>query len=344
VKATYPLKEGLPPLELAEVPDLNLAVVMGNSALQVKGSVLGGHVNVTASSPRINTADVPLALPLKKPVEIMDLLATAELKGQEARLSNMSFQLFNGLAKAQAETTLGSGAQPFNGKMTIQGLQLGPALDAVGTDKVSASGSAAAALDVRGQGFSTQDLTSALAGTGRVAVRDGKIQGINVVREVAALLNVVGISPDNVNATLFSTIETDLAVQSGIITVQRFLMDSHDFQATGGGKVGFDHSLNLTLSLNLSRALSQKLVSSIPVVKAVLKEERLSLPLKITGTLQAPAYQLDSKVLTGKVQEQVKEKVKQKVEEAVEGLVQGTTKPEDLKQQGKELLKDLFGR
>lgn len=344
VKTTYPLKEGLPPLELAEVQDLNLAVVMGNSIVQVQGSILGGHANLTASSPRINTADLPLALPLKKPVEIMDLLATAELKGQEARLSNLSFQLFNGLAKAQAGTMLGSGAQPFNGKVTIQGLQLGPTLEALGTDKVSASGTAAAAFDIRGQGFSTQDLTSTLAGTGRVAVRDGKIQGINVVREVATLLNVVGISPDNVNATLFSTIETDLAVQSGIITVQRFLMDSHDFQATGGGKAGFDHSLNLQLNLNLSQALSQKLVSSVPVVKAVLKEGRLSLPLKITGTLEAPAYQLDSKVLTGKVQEQVEEKVKKKVEEAIEGLRQGTTKPEDLKQQGKELFKDLFGR
>jgi AsmA protein len=77
VKAAYPLKEGLPPLELAEIPDLNLAVVMGNSVVQVKGSVLGGHANLTASSARINTADLPVALPLKKPVEIMDLLATA---------------------------------------------------------------------------------------------------------------------------------------------------------------------------------------------------------------------------------------------------------------------------
>jgi len=44
--------------------------------------------------------------------------------------------------------------------------------------------------------------------------------------------------------------------------------------------------------------------------------------------------------LTGKVQEQVKKKV----EEAVGGLLKGTTKPEDLKREGQELLKGLFGR
>jgi AsmA protein len=46
------------------------------------------------------------------------------------------------------------------------------------------------------------------------------------------------------------------------------------------------------------------------------------------------------KGLTGKVQEQVQKKV----EEAVGGLLKGTTKPEDLKQQGQDLLKGLLRR
>jgi AsmA protein len=46
------------------------------------------------------------------------------------------------------------------------------------------------------------------------------------------------------------------------------------------------------------------------------------------------------KGLTGKVQEQVQKKV----EAAVGGLLKGTTKPEDLKQQGQDLLKELLGR
>jgi hypothetical protein len=36
--------------------------------------------------------------------------------------------------------------------------------------------------------------------------------------------------------------------------------------------------------------------------------------------------------------------VKKKVEEAVGGLLKGTTKPEDLKKEGQEFLKGLFGR
>jgi AsmA protein len=44
------------------------------------------------------------------------------------------------------------------------------------------------------------------------------------------------------------------------------------------------------------------------------------------------------KNLSGKIQEQVQKKV----EETIEGLLKGTTKPEDLKQQGRDLLKGLL--
>ena len=184
------------------------------------------------------------------------------------------------------------------------------------------------------------DLTKSLEGTSHVAVKDGKIEGVNLLQEAISMLKVAGISLDNAKATVFSTIETDLAIKQGIINVQHLLMDSHDFQATGGGTIGFDQTLNLTMHLNLSQDLSLKIAGASPVAKFAMKEGRLSLPLIITGTVQAPSYGLDSKALTGKIQEQVKAKVK----EALGDLLKGSTKPDDLKQKGQDLLKGLFGR
>lgn len=86
--------------------------------------------------------------------------------------------------------------------------------------------------------------------------------------------------------------------------------------------------------------MSRKLAGASPVVKIAMKDGRLSLPLTVTGTAEAPSYGVDVKGLTGKVQEQVKKKV----EEAVGDLLKGTTRPEDLKREGQELLKGLFGR
>ena len=94
------------------------------------------------------------------------------------------------------------------------------------------------------------------------------------------------------------------------------------------------------MKLNLSQALSQKLTGSSPAARLALAGGRLNVPLLITGTAQAPSYGLDSKALTGKVQEQVKEKVK----EAIGDLLKGSTKPEDLKRKGQDLLKGLLGQ
>ena len=340
VRAKYPPKEGTPPLELAEVPNLGLTVALGSSRVEVKGSVLGGLAKVTATSKLVNTADLPIVLPLKKPVEIKDLQAAAELKGQEARLTNLTLQLFGGFLRTQGTLGLGTPTPPFTGTVSLQGLQVGPALQAVGTDQVSVSGTANAELALSGRGFTHPDLVKALAGTGRMSVREGKIEGINLLQQAAMLLKVVGVSLDNVKATAFSTIESDLVIKQGQIGLQRVLIDSHDFQATGGGTIGLDQSLDMKLNLNLSQALSQKIAAGSPIAKVAMTNGRLSLPLVITGSTQAPSYGLDTKMFAGKVQEQVKEKVKG----AVGDLLKGSAKPEDLKKQGKDLLKGLFGR
>ncbi|MEY4704581.1 MAG: AsmA family [Nitrospirota bacterium] len=339
-KTKFPLPQGVQPLELADVTDLGLDVVLGNSVLNVKGTVVGGRANINLTSPTINTADVPLALSLKKPVDIKGLQIAVELKGQEARVNNLSFQLFGGHTKAQAGITLDPAAPPFSGKVIVQGLQLGPALDALGSDQVAISGTAGMDFTMGGRGFSLQDLTKALESVGHVAVRDGKIEGVNLIQEALSRLQVVGLSPDNVTATVFSTIETDLAVKAGIINVQRLLIDSHDFQATGEGIIGFDQTVNLKVKLNLSQALSQKIAGSSPAVRLALVGGRLSVPLLITGTVRAPLYGVDSKALAGKVQEQVQEKVK----EALGDLLKGSTKPDDLKRKGQDFLKGLLGR
>lgn len=327
-----PLKES------TDIDAINFQLALGKTDFSITGKTIGKNASLNISAPVINTADLPFAIPLQKPVDVKNLQIAAEVQNQDVLVQNVSFQLFGGQVTAQGKATSGFETLPFTGKATIQEIQLGPTLNALATTQVSISGTAGADLSVQGRGLSMPDLTKSLDGTGHVAVRDGKIEGVNLLQEAISILKVAGISLDNAKATAFSTIETDFAIKQGTIHVQRLLMDSHDFQATGGGTIGFDQTLNLIVNLNLSQDLSQKIARSSPAAKFAIKENRLSLPLVITGTAQAPSYGLDMKGLSGKVQEQVQKKV----EEAIDGLLKGTTKPEDLKQQGRDLLKGLL--
>jgi len=325
--------------ETTDIDSINFQLALGKTSFAITGHTAGRDATVNVSSPVINTANLPIVLPLQQPVEVTDLKLAAEVKGQDAILQNLSFHLFDGQVTTQGTVVSGSPNPPFKAKAAIEGLQLGPALAALATTQVTVSGTTGANLNLQGRGFTRSDLTKALQGTGHVAVKDGKIEGVNLLQEAISILKVAGISLDNPKATAFSIIETDLAISQGIVNVQRLLMDSHDFQATGGGTIGFDQTLNLLVNLDLSQDLSQKIASGSPIARLALKEGRLRLPLIIGGTTQAPSYGVDMKGLTGKVQEQVQKKV----EEAVGGLLRGTTKPEDLKQQGKDLLKGLLG-
>ena len=326
--------------ETMDIEAINFELGVGKTDFTITGNAAGNDANIYITSPVINTANLPVSLSLKEPIDIKNFQIAAEVRGQEAKLNMLSFQLFDGQVKGQGKLVAGSEAPPFKGGVTVQGVQLGPALNVVAETPISVSGTAGADLSVQGKGFSMPDLTKALEGTGHMAVKDGKIEGVNLLQEVVSALKVAGISLDNAKATAFSTIETDFAIRQGIINVQRLLMDSHDFQATGGGTIGFDQRLNLAVNLTLSQDLSQKIAAASPVLKLAVKDGRLSLPLAIAGTAQAPTYGVDLKGVTGRVHQQVQKKV----EEAVDGLLKGTKTPEDLKKEGQELLKGLFGR
>jgi AsmA protein len=339
-RAPYPPKDGTRPLELADVTDFGLAAVMGNSTADVQGTLTAGVAKASIVSKGLNTADLPIVLPLKNPVQLTGLHATAEVRSQEIRLNSLVFEIFNGSVKGEGSTEFGSVASPFHATLTAEGLQLRPLTNAAGFASPSVSGTAATTLTIGGRGTTKADLTKTLDGTGTIAVKDGKFEGLNLMREVASLLKVAGLSTEGVKATVFSTISSEFTVNQGLITVQRLLMDSHDFQATGKGTLGFDQSVHLRLNMNLSQSLSQRIAAASPIAKVALSGGRLSLPLIITGTVRTPSYGLDTKMFTGKVQDQARQKVK----ETLNDLLQGNSTPEDLRQQGKSLLKDVLGR
>jgi AsmA protein len=330
VDAKYPLPEGAPPLEAVTVRTLAMDLAFGGSVVHLKGGGAGGDLTLTATSSAINTTDVPVALPLKKPVEVKNLLVTAGLKGDRARLDNLLLSVFGGQVKASGALTVGTKPPPFAGRVALQDLHLGPALDAVGVDKVSISGTAATELDLHGRGFSLPELTRALEGTGHLVVRDGKIEGINVLNEVMALLKAAGVKQDVSNATVFSKIESNLSVKGGVVNVARLLIDAHDFLATGSGTIGFDQTLNMKATVSLSEQVSKSVGGRSAVGKVATTKGRFSVPIVITGSAQRPQFALDTAAVGAKVKEAVGE------------LLEGT--PEETLQKGKGLLRQFLGK
>ncbi|MEP6889007.1 MAG: AsmA family protein [Nitrospirales bacterium] len=335
-EADYPAKPNTPPLDAATVKVLRFAVILGNSTINVNGNILEGEARLMATSTTINTVDLPMILPLRKPVEVKDVKLSAGMKGQHAKVDNLSLNVFGGQLLSQAGLTLGSSSPLFDGKVNLQGVQLGPVVEAL-METLTVSGTANAQMTLQGRGFSKMELMSGLEGNGSFTVKDGTIEGVNLIQEAVRLLNVAGITLDATKATVFSTIEGRFGIKHGTINVERFLMDSHDFQATGGGAIELDQTLNLKTKLSLAEALSKQIVTAAPALRMTMTGNRMTVPMLITGTAKAPVYALDAKAFAGKIQEQVREQVRGVADDLLKG------KKPDL-EKGKEALKNLFGR
>lgn len=314
---------------------LEAMIPLGTDTVTVKGSYINGEAKLKLSAPAIETSALPLALPLRKSVNLTDLDVVAEVKNTEARLQNLSVNVFGGSIHGLGQASLGTQPLPFAAKLGLQGVQLGPAMDAVGTDKVSISGTTAAEVSAHGKGLSMPDLTQALDAAGHVIIKDGKIEGINILKEAMDVLTGIGVIENRGSTTLFSVAESDMQVHHGVVNIDRLKLLSQDFDATGKGTIGFNKVLNLKVTVNVSEALSKTVAGTSPVGKALLTRGRLSVPMIITGTTQAPAYALDKAALGAKAQEQLKGKLGEVLKE------KGADK---LIQEGEETLKKLFER
>jgi AsmA protein len=336
VEAETPYPSDQPLMNAITVKILRSAVGMGSSTIQVNGSMAGGEATVTATAPVLQTADLPVTLPLRKSVEAKDVKLVGSFKDRQVGLETMSLTIFGGRVSSHGQVTFGTEAPPFDGTLSMQGIQLGPLVDAL-SDKVTVSGTATSELLVKGRGFSQPQLTSALTGAGAFAVKDGKIDGINLLQEAVGLLQAAGVKVDPAKATVFSSLTGAFTIHSGIIAVERLALDSRDVQGTANGTIGFDHVVGLRATLNLSEAITKQITRSAPAATLAMTGDRLTVPMIVTGTIESPSYAIDTKAVAGKIQERVKEEVNEVMSDVLKG------EPLDV-EKGKKALKRLFGR
>lgn len=340
-KISFPLKQGVSALEMADLPDIRMDVVMGRSTAQVTGTVLDGLATIAVASSSITTEDLPIEINLPKSINLTNLQAAAQVTAQDARLLRLTFDVFEGRVFAQGRLGTSEAIPPFNGSVAAHRIQLGRVLEAIRPGSaIAVSGTANMDLAVSGRGLLQSDLHRALEGSGRLDVQNGRFDGINLTRELETLFHVVGLSAENLSYTPFSAVESDVLIKSGIVRARNLRMDGQDVHVAGGGTVSFDAAVNLGLNVQLSRSLSRRIAHGSTFGRLAMKEGRIVLPVIVAGTLRDPSLELDMKALTGTVQTQVEDTVRA----TVKGLLDGTVKPQDLQQQGQELLNELFGR
>ena len=196
-------------------------------------------------------------------------------------------------------------------------------LDMMDATYVSGQGLVQLSLDSRGA--DTAALKGGLTGTGRIALEDGVLQGVDVASVLGQLETMIrSRRPADLQRgqqTAFDTFAATLVVNDGVIRSNDLLIHSPGFQVSGQGVL-----MNLA-----DNSIDFNLLASVDASTATRDTQQYNiggynLPIACTGTLAGPRCLPDAgEIIRNAVETEVRERVGDLIQRAIGVDTQPTT-------------------
>jgi uncharacterized protein involved in outer membrane biogenesis len=223
-------------------------------------------------------------------VQITQFTTRMALDGDRLALSPLTFALFGGSYDGALNARLGD-TMSMTLRSNLKGLDVAQ-LAAFGGSPDTITGT----LDGTGT-FSAQgaDMATALAsanGKGAVAIADGTIKRLNLVRTVVLFFGRP--APDTAAASdQFERIDATFSLARQVFRADTFSMHSRDADVTGTATLSLDTgALDGTVDLKLSEELSAQ--AGTDLARYTREENRVILPARLGGTLEQPRITINA--------------------------------------------------
>jgi len=273
-----------------------------------------------------------------------------EIKAANGKLdvNPMSAKLYQG-SLAGALAVIAQASPVFGVRQKLTGVSVGPLLkDFAGNDSLEGKGTVA--LDVTARGNTASALKKTLSGTAAANLADGAVKGINVAQSIRGARAKLGAlrgeqvqESDKAQKTDFSELNATFKIRDGVARNDDLTMKSPLLRVSGAGDINIgedrlDYLVKATI-VGTTKGQGGRGADDLAGV---------TVPVKVSGPLAAPAYRLDfSAMVTDTVKQKVEQTVRGKIEERLGGAAKegakGGTKS-DPAGRAVDALKGLFGR
>ncbi|KUI99882.1 AsmA family protein [Vibrio sp. MEBiC08052] len=247
-------------------------------------------------------------------------------------LSELQADLYQG--HLQGKGVLNASVTPATYQMqqSLQGIQIQPVLKAL-ADNDRLEGKGSVELDLRGQGLSEKRLKENVAGTVKVQLQDGAVNGINiaqVIRQGYAKLKGKPLGDtEGVQKTDFSAASTTLHLNQGVATIKESTLQSPLLRVHTKGDVNYvAQTVDVVIHTSIVGTLKGQGGKDINELKDV------TIPIQVKGSWTQPKYKLV-------FDDVAKQKVQKELDRGLEKL-DGKIKDENTKKALNKLLKGLF--
>lgn len=205
-------------------------------------------------------------------------------------LEPLRFELFGGTYDGALRATVGD---ELDVRLTSSVAKIDVAqLAAFGGVPDTVTGVLSGNATVAGRGADLASVLSSGRGTGSASIADGTIERLNLIRTVVLFFGRP--EPDAApGADAFDLIQAKFSLAQEVVNAQEFALRSPDSDIDGQGSLSLaSKSLDGTAELRLSEALSKQ--AGTDLVRFTREGNRVLLPARISGTLEAPRITIDA--------------------------------------------------
>ncbi|APG25536.1 MULTISPECIES: DUF748 domain-containing protein [Syntrophotalea] len=242
---------------------------------------------------------------------IEELIARYRLKDNIFTLEQLAGKTAEGSFSDTARIDLSQPGLAYRTHIKTSAIQADPLLSVL-APRMAGTVFGAMSLDatLQGRGTRLADLKQHLAGQTDLKIVNGKITGAGLVSGLAGFLDL-----EQLRVLRFSQVAGHLVIKNGRIQVDGDLA-GEQARLAPAGSVGMDGSLDVSLPVRLAPELAAHLAGKDKFSRFLTDSRGWGvLPVRLTGTIKAPRFGLDTAALRGSIQQGVREQLQKKLQE-----------------------------
>ncbi len=240
--------------------------------------------------------------------------------GGRVELEPLSASLYQGNLKGSA--SVNANTNRFSMKAQLGGVAIGPLLrDALNNNLLEGRGDVA--LDVQTGGASVSAMKKTLSGTAKLALRDSGLKGVNLGELLRKAKSLRGSNPppeqgaSPAERTDFTELEASFVIKNGIAHNEDLSAKSPLLRLAGSGDIDIGaNSIDYLVKASVVASSAGQGGKELAELRGV------TVPVKITGPLDAPRFRADLGAAAGDaVKQRAEEKLKERVQDRLKGLL-----------------------
>jgi len=240
--------------------------------------------------------------------------------GGKVEVDPLSASLYQGNLKGSA--SVNAGTNRFTLKGQLGGVAIGPLLrDALNNNLLEGRGNFA--LDVQTGGTTVSAMKKALSGNANLALRDSSLKGVNLDELLRKARSLRGSNPPAeqgatpADRTDFTELAATFVIKNGVAHNDDLSAKSPLLRLAGSGDIDIGaNSIDYLIKASVVASSGGQGGKDLAELRGV------TVPVKITGPLDAPRFRADLGAAVGDaVKQRAEDKLKERVQDRLKGLL-----------------------